>query len=297
MSASITSELKAEPNLTPLLDVVFQLITFFMLVINFSSENYDQRVRLPIADSARPVDDDQRISEDRLVLNVDSEGHLLIGGEVQPLHKALQTIKHQADLVRLNLKAAGAKTDGSKTPNDDHFPRGPRRHIRLADRPDQRMPVERVPEVRVEGHERCVTDRRRGVSERKKIQKSEEPQIPITPMLDMAFQLLTFFVLTYKPAPSEGQIIMNLLPAQPATAITAPAPSEKPSDALPATAPHASHRPQGGRWRPARADLGWRHSARDRHQGTRGRARQVLHRPRPAVRADHAQGRPAASLF
>ena len=44
------------------------------------------------------------------------------------------------------------------------------------------------------------------MSERKKIQKSEEPQIPITPMLDMAFQLLTFFVLTYKPAPSEGQI-------------------------------------------------------------------------------------------
>ena len=25
--------------------------------------------------------------------------------------------------------------------------------------------------------------------------------MPITPMLDMAFQLLTFFVLTYKPAP------------------------------------------------------------------------------------------------
>jgi biopolymer transport protein ExbD len=116
MAGSITSEIKAEPNLTPLLDVVFQLITFFMLVINFSSENYDQRVRLPVADSARPIDDDQRVSEDRLVLNVDSEGHLLIGGEVQPLHKALQTIKHQADLVRLNLKAAGAKIDGSKLP-------------------------------------------------------------------------------------------------------------------------------------------------------------------------------------
>ena len=55
MSASMSTELKAEPNLTPLLDVVFQLITFFMLVINFSSENYDQRVRLPVAESARPV--------------------------------------------------------------------------------------------------------------------------------------------------------------------------------------------------------------------------------------------------
>jgi biopolymer transport protein ExbD len=54
-------------------------------------------------------------------------------------------------------------------------------------------------------------------------------------MLDMAFQLLTFFVLTYKPAPSEGQLIMNLLPAQPATAITAEAPSDQASDNLPAS--------------------------------------------------------------
>ena len=113
MSAQMSTELKAEPNLTPLLDVVFQLITFFMLVINFSSENYDQRVRLPVAESAKPMDDSQRMAEDRLVLNVDTEGHLLIGGEVQPLHKALQTIKHQADLVRLNMRAAGTKVDAS----------------------------------------------------------------------------------------------------------------------------------------------------------------------------------------
>jgi len=51
------SEMKAEPNLTPLLDVVFQLITFFMLLINFSTENYDQRVRLPVAGTARPIEE------------------------------------------------------------------------------------------------------------------------------------------------------------------------------------------------------------------------------------------------
>jgi biopolymer transport protein ExbD len=118
MSASMGTEFKAEPNLTPLLDVVFQLITFFMLVINFSSENYDQRVRLPVAESAVPAvpaADEARVSEDRLVLNIDKDGHLLIGGEVQPLHKAIQTIKHQADLVKLNLKAAGTKPDPTGT--------------------------------------------------------------------------------------------------------------------------------------------------------------------------------------
>jgi len=113
MASSVTSELRAEPNLTPLLDVVFQLITFFMLVINFSNENYDQRVRLPVAGSARPVEDEKVLSEDRLILNIDPDGHLLFGGEVQPLHKAIQTIRHQADLIKINLKAGGKQLDSS----------------------------------------------------------------------------------------------------------------------------------------------------------------------------------------
>lgn len=46
--------------------------------------------------------------------------------------------------------------------------------------------------------------------------KNEEVEIQVTPMLDMAFQLLTFFILTYQPAPTEGQFSMNLLPAAPA---------------------------------------------------------------------------------
>jgi biopolymer transport protein ExbD len=113
MSANFSTELKAEPNLTPLLDVVFQLITFFMLMINFSSDNYDRRITLPVAGSARPVEDDQTVSEDRLVLNIDSKGHLLMGGEAQPIHKAVQTIHHQAELIRLNLKASRQKLDPS----------------------------------------------------------------------------------------------------------------------------------------------------------------------------------------
>jgi biopolymer transport protein ExbD len=46
-----------------------------------------------------------------------------------------------------------------------------------------------------------------------------EVEVPVTPMLDMAFQLLTFFILTYRPAPTEVQFAMNLLPAQKATEI------------------------------------------------------------------------------
>src|SRR3954454_21836843 len=64
------------------------------------------------------------------------------------------------------------------------------------------------------------------VQRRPKRPKSEGPNVPIAPMLDMAFQLLTFFVLTYRAAPVEGQFVMNLLPASPATAAAAAAPDQ-----------------------------------------------------------------------
>ncbi len=38
-------------------------------------------------------------------------------------------------------------------------------------------------------------------------------------MLDMAFQLLTFFILTFRPAPAEGQISLRMPPAQPVTPV------------------------------------------------------------------------------
>ena len=40
-------------------------------------------------------------------------------------------------------------------------------------------------------------------------------EVNLTAMLDMAFQLLAFFVLTFKPAPIEGQISLRMPPPQP----------------------------------------------------------------------------------
>jgi biopolymer transport protein ExbD len=51
-----------------------------------------------------------------------------------------------------------------------------------------------------------------------------EPDLPITPMLDMSFQLLAFFIMTFKPADTEGQI-----------ALTLPKDEGGPSNAIPST--------------------------------------------------------------
>ena len=37
-----------------------------------------------------------------------------------------------------------------------------------------------------------------------------EVDIPVTPMLDMTFQLLAFFILTYHPSSLEGQMEFSL---------------------------------------------------------------------------------------
>ena len=41
MAARFSQDVKAEPNLTPILDMVFQLITFFLLVINTTYAFFD----------------------------------------------------------------------------------------------------------------------------------------------------------------------------------------------------------------------------------------------------------------
>jgi biopolymer transport protein ExbD len=46
-------------------------------------------------------------------------------------------------------------------------------------------------------------------------------ELNLAAMLDMAFQLLTFFILTFRPSPVEGQIDLRLPPPQPVTNITA----------------------------------------------------------------------------
>ena len=58
---------RCEPNMTPLLDVVLQLIMFFMLCANFAMEQVDEAIKLPTAAAAKPLDS---TAEDYVLLNV-----------------------------------------------------------------------------------------------------------------------------------------------------------------------------------------------------------------------------------
>ena len=42
----------------------------------------------------------------------------------------------------------------------------------------------------------------------------EEVELNLAAMLDMAFQLLAFFIMTFRPPPAEGQIMLRMPPPQ-----------------------------------------------------------------------------------
>jgi biopolymer transport protein ExbD len=100
MAASSTELSFAQPNLTPLLDMVFQLITFFMLVINFKEASLDQSLQLPVLGSARPVESK---GEDLLVLNIDAEGRLKVYGASQDVRSYIAAEARQ-EQARMKAK-------------------------------------------------------------------------------------------------------------------------------------------------------------------------------------------------
>lgn len=66
---------KCEPNLVPMLDMVLQLVMFFMVCANFVMEQVNESIKLPEAIAAMPLD---KKDEYIIFLNVNKDGHVLL---------------------------------------------------------------------------------------------------------------------------------------------------------------------------------------------------------------------------
>lgn len=64
-------------SMTPLIDMVFLLLIFFLVATKFADIERDVRIRPPSARSARPVTEMPR----EIVINVTREGRFLIAGQ------------------------------------------------------------------------------------------------------------------------------------------------------------------------------------------------------------------------
>lgn len=110
MAARFSQDLKAEPNLTPILDLVFQLITFFLLVINFKSAEMDLSLKLPVIGSARPVETHGQ--RGLLVLNIDNAGDLKIYG--RPIKNIEGYIRNEAQASMLQNRMTPADLEAGE---------------------------------------------------------------------------------------------------------------------------------------------------------------------------------------
>lgn len=96
----------ADPDMMPLIDIVFQLIAFFMVVINFSAVNADERIKLPVSVLARPAD---APPEEPLTLNLDAEGIVLYNGQEIRLEDFRPFLQNERQLAEYRRLAAGAE--------------------------------------------------------------------------------------------------------------------------------------------------------------------------------------------
>lgn len=71
----------AEINLTPIIDMVFLLLIFFLVATKFADIERDIRVQPPYSHHAKPV----TAIPDELVVNVTREGELLVAGQQRSL--------------------------------------------------------------------------------------------------------------------------------------------------------------------------------------------------------------------
>jgi biopolymer transport protein ExbD len=104
------------PNLTALLDVVLQLITFFMMLVHFGTrlEGATKAVRLPLAPAALPGTD---LTFDRMAVAMNSQGRLLVKGRALDDEAASVFWATEARARRAGLETLGeGPTAGNELP-------------------------------------------------------------------------------------------------------------------------------------------------------------------------------------
>lgn len=68
----------AEGDLTPMIDMAFQLIAFFMVLINFAQTESNDKVKLPSSQLVKPP---EAPLEFPIILHVAQDGEIILGGD------------------------------------------------------------------------------------------------------------------------------------------------------------------------------------------------------------------------
>lgn len=86
----------AEGDMTPMIDMTFQLIAFFMILINFSEGDQNQLIRLPASELAKPPDTAPAYP---ITLQMTSKGTVFYGVEEYTLDGIVPILQVEKQLV------------------------------------------------------------------------------------------------------------------------------------------------------------------------------------------------------
>jgi biopolymer transport protein ExbD len=90
----------SETDMTPILDMTFQLTFFFMLTLNFSSDIQSDRVRLPASEIARPA---EGVLETSITVQTLSTGLVLFGGDQMAVGALRGPLQRERNMIRTVL--------------------------------------------------------------------------------------------------------------------------------------------------------------------------------------------------
>ena len=93
----------AEGDMTSMIDMVFQLIIFFMVLINFSQDDQNQAIKLPSSELAKPAD---APLENPIVLNLAYNGKVYIGPETATIAGLRPLLETEAKVLNASGKSA-----------------------------------------------------------------------------------------------------------------------------------------------------------------------------------------------
>jgi biopolymer transport protein ExbD len=97
----------SEGDLTPMIDMTFQLIAFFMVLVNFSEAEQDQRVKLPESELAKPP---EAPFDEPITLQMDEEGRVILHGETLRIEDMDRRMLKQRQILQSMGKSAGDAT-------------------------------------------------------------------------------------------------------------------------------------------------------------------------------------------
>ncbi|HUT12785.1 MAG TPA: biopolymer transporter ExbD [Thermoguttaceae bacterium] len=100
----------AKGDMTPMIDMTFQLIAFFMVLINFAAEDQNVRINLPASELAKPPDKPLESAITVQVTKKAEGGTVIVGPEETKVEGLLTLMHREAESIRKEDRVVGKAT-------------------------------------------------------------------------------------------------------------------------------------------------------------------------------------------